>query len=172
MDARTYSVTEHLRAGRPVEIRAIRREDEADMLAAAERTSAQSLYRRFFTVRRQFSRKEIDYFVDVDFVDHVALVAVVDESGAPVIVGGGRYVVVKPGTAEVALAIIDAYQGQGLGTMLMRHLAGLARQRGLTELTAEVLPENRSMLKVFEGSGLRMSTRRDPDVVHVMLALS
>jgi GNAT superfamily N-acetyltransferase len=172
MDARTYSVTEHLDDGRPVEIRAIRRGDEADMLAAVGRTSTQSLYRRFFTVRRHFSRKEIDYYLDVDFVDHVALVAVAEEAGGPVIVGGGRYVVVKPGTAEVAFAIIDAYQGHGLGTVLMRHLTGLARERSLTELTAEVLPENQSMLKVFEGSGLPMRTRREPDLVHVMLALS
>ena len=57
------------------------------------------------------SEKETDYFLDVDFVGHVALVAVADEAGQPTIVGGGRYVVVQPGQAEVAFAIIDAYPG-------------------------------------------------------------
>jgi RimJ/RimL family protein N-acetyltransferase len=54
----------------------------------------------------------------------------------------------------------------------MRHLAAIARTAGLDELIAEVLPDNIAMLKVFEKSGLRVSTRREPRVVHVALGLS
>ena len=77
----------------------------------------------------------------IDFRTHVALVAVVQEDGQPVIVGGGRYIVAKPGSAEVAFAIIDEYQGQGIGGALLRHLVALAREAGLKELIAEVLPK-------------------------------
>jgi GNAT superfamily N-acetyltransferase len=77
-----------------------------------------------------------------DFIDHVALVAVVEESGRPVIVGGGRYVVMQPGKAEVAFAVVDQYQRQGIGASLMHHLAAIARGAGLEELIAEVLPDN------------------------------
>jgi hypothetical protein len=56
--------------------------------------------------------------------------------------------------------------------MLMRHLAAIARGAGIKELIAEVLPENTAMLKVLEGSGLPMTTRRDPGVLHVALQLS
>jgi GNAT superfamily N-acetyltransferase len=111
LEAANYSAT--LRDGRRV--------------AAAARSSAQSLYRRFFAVRRDFTETEIESFVNVDFVDHVALVAVVEESGRPVIAGGARYAVVRPGTAEVAFTVIDEYQGQGLGTAFMHHLAAIAR---------------------------------------------
>ena len=85
------------------------------MHAAIARSSSGSLYRRFFAVRRVFSEKETDYFLDIDFVNHVALVAVATDAGQPTIVGAGRYVVVQPGHAEVAFAIIDAYQGLGIG---------------------------------------------------------
>ena len=171
MDFANYSVSETLRDGRKIEIRAQRPQDREGMLAAIGRTSSGSLYRRFFGVRREFSKKETDYFLDIDFVNHVALVAVADDSGQRTIVGGGRYVVVQPGQAEVAFAIIDAYQGLGMGSALMRNLATLGREAGLREFIAEVLPENAPMLKVFERSGLAMSTRRDGAVVHLTLRL-
>jgi GNAT superfamily N-acetyltransferase len=83
-----------------------------------------------------------------------------------------EYVVVQPGQAEVAFAIVDAYQGLGIGSALMRHLATLGRDAGLRELIAEVLAENASMLNVFERSGLTMNTRREGPVVHVTLHYS
>jgi GNAT superfamily N-acetyltransferase len=67
--------------------------------------------------------------------------------------------------------VVDAYQGQGLGGALMRHLAGIARDAGLAELTAEVLAENAAMLKVFAKCGLPLTTKRESDVVHVTLRL-
>ena len=171
LEAANYSAFETLRNGRRVEIRALRPDDRADLIAAVARSSAQSLYRRFFAVKRDFSEPEIEFFLNVDFVDHVALVAVVDEHGPPVIAGGARYVVVQPGKAEVAFAVVDQYQGQGLGAALMHHLATIARRAGLEELIAEVLPDNSSMLKVFEKSGLPLSIKREPQVVHVALRL-
>jgi RimJ/RimL family protein N-acetyltransferase len=170
-EAARYSAIEALRDGRRVEIRALRPDDRDGLLAAAGRSSAQSLYRRFFAVRRGFTEREIAFFSNVDFVDHVALVAVVEEDGRPVIVGSGRYVVTQPGQAEVAFAVIDQYQGQGIGAALMRHLAAIARATGLRELTAEILPDNSPMLKVFEKSGFPLTTKRESRVVHVTLRL-
>jgi RimJ/RimL family protein N-acetyltransferase len=171
LEAGKYSAIETMRDGRQVEIRALRPDDRADLVAAVGRTSTQSLFRRFFAVRRGFTEREIAFFVNVDFVDHVALVAVVEEGGKPMIVGGGRYVVVQPGKAEVAFAVVDQFQGQGIGATLMRHLAAIAREAGLQELIAEVLPDNTPMLKVFEKSGLRLSVKREPGVIHVTLRL-
>jgi RimJ/RimL family protein N-acetyltransferase len=170
-EAAKFSAAEVLRNGRPVEIRALRPDDQAGLIEAVSRTSDQSLYRRFFGVRRGFSEKEVAFYVNVDFVKHVALVAVVEEGGRQMIVGGGRYVVVQPGTAEVAFAVVDEFQGQGIGAALMRHLTTIARHARLTELIAEVLPDNSPMLKVFEKSGLRLNTRREPGVVHITLQL-
>jgi RimJ/RimL family protein N-acetyltransferase len=170
-DAANYTAIETLRDGRSMAIRALRPNDEADLMAAVRRSSAESLYRRFFGLKRHFSEQEIAFFLNVDFVSHVALVAVIDEDGRPVIIGGGRYIVEEPRKAEIAFAVVDEYQGQGIGAALMLHLAGIAREAGLEELTAEVLPDNTSMLKVFEKSGLRLSTQRESEVVHVNLQL-
>jgi RimJ/RimL family protein N-acetyltransferase len=172
MNAAKYCVVNLMRDGRPMEIRALKAEDRADLLGAVERTSEQSLYRRFFGMKRGFSEKEIEFFVNVDFVNHVALVATVEQGNRTVIVGGGLYVIVQPGTAEVAFAVVDEYQGQGIGGALLRHLVAIARDAGLAKLVAEVLPDNIPMLKVFEKSGLRYATRREGRVVHVTLRLS
>jgi GNAT superfamily N-acetyltransferase len=171
-EAIKYSALERLRDGREIEIRALRPADEDAMLAAVDRTSAQSLYRRFFGAKRHFSESEKSFFLHVDFVNHVALVAVVKEGNRTVIVGGGRYIIVRPATAELAFAVVDEYQGLGIGAALMRHLTLLARGAGIKELVAEVLPENLPMLNVFQSSGLRMQTKRGAGVVEVTLKVS
>ena len=172
LDAARYLVVEAMRDGRKLEIRALRPQDLTDLRAAVDRTSAQSLYRRFFGAKRSFSDKEVAFFVNVDFANHVALVAVVEERGHTAIVAGGRYIVQQPGKAEIAFVVVDDYQGQGIGSALLRHLAILARNAGLKEFAAEVLPENIPMLKTFEKSGLKMSTKREAGTVHVALELA
>src|SRR5437764_15427992 len=88
------------------------------LAAAVARTSAQSLYRRFFEIKSHFTEPEIEFFLNVDFDKHVALVALVEENGGPVVIGGTRYIVVQSGKAEVAFALIDEYQGHGIGRAL------------------------------------------------------
>jgi RimJ/RimL family protein N-acetyltransferase len=105
-------------------------------------------------------------------VNHVALVAVLNVDGRALIVGGGRYIVSQPGVAEVAFGIDDAYQGRGLGGLLMKHLIALARASALRQLVAEVLPGNIAMLNVFKKAGLEMTTKREDGVAHVTLRLA
>jgi RimJ/RimL family protein N-acetyltransferase len=170
-EAGSFSAHEMLADGCRIEIRALRPDDRPALLAAIEQISTQSLYRRFFGVRRAFTEQEMAFFLKVDFVSHVALVAVAGESGCPVIAGGGRYIVVQPGTAELAFAVVDKYQRKGIAAALLRHLVAIARKAGLRRLIAEVLPDNLPMLKLFEKSGLTLSTKRDSGVLHVSLDL-
>ena len=74
-----FSSVEALRDGRCVEIRALRPEDWEGLVDAVNRSSAESLRRRFFAIRRHFSEREIDFFSNIDFVNHVALVVVAEE---------------------------------------------------------------------------------------------
>jgi RimJ/RimL family protein N-acetyltransferase len=171
-EAAKYSAFELLRDGRRIEIRALRPEDRSDIVAAVDHMSVKSLYRRFFGLKRHFSEREIDFFLNVDFTNHVVLIAVTRDAGRAAIVGGGRYIVVRPGVAEVAFTVVDKFQGQGIGRVLMRHIAALARDAGLQELIAEVLPENTPMLKVFEKSDLKHRTVQGDGVVHVTLQLT
>lgn len=166
-----YSAIEFLRDGHRVEIRALKPADRPALEAAVDKTSPQSLYRRFFAVRTAFTEDQANFFVNVDFKTHIALIAVVEDDGRPIIVGGGRYVLVADRKAEVAFTIIDAYQGKGVGTLLLRHLTAIAKEAGLRQFVAEVLSENAPMLKLFEKSGLPMSVQREADIVHVTLDL-
>jgi len=122
-----------------------------------------------------FQRSEESFYLNIDFVSHVALVALValaEENGRQSIVGDGRYVVSEPGQAEVAFTVVDKYQGRGLGAALLRHLAVIARQGGLRELVAYVLPDNKAILKVFEESGLKYTAKREAGSIYVKLGLT
>jgi|SRR5437016_12323761 len=172
MEPAKYSSVAALRDGGRLEIRALRPNDRAALLAAAGRVAAPSLYRRFLGVKRGFTEREVAFFSNVDFVHHVALVAVIEEGGREEIVGGGRYIVVQPGQAELAFMVIDQYQGLGIGAALMSNLATIARSAGIRELIAEVLADNAQMLSVFKKSGFPLTTKRESGVLHVTLQVS
>ena len=167
-EAPNYTARELLRDGSKIEIRALQQEDEDDMLAAIGKTSAQSLQRRFFVMKRHFSDKERAFFMDIDFKNHVAIVALADDAGRKTIVGGGRYIVFEPGRAEMAFVVVDTWQSRGVGSLLMRHLVKLANDAGLKQLTADVLPENTAMIKVFGKFGFNPAPRRDPQTIHLV----
>ncbi len=82
-DPASFHATETLSDGRKVEIRAQRPEDREGLRAALRRESPESLYHRFFAVKREFSEQEAHFFLDIDFVNHVALVAEATEDGRP-----------------------------------------------------------------------------------------
>ncbi len=170
--AADFSTVETLRDGQLVLIRALKPEDRDDFIAAAGGLSMQSLRRRFFGLKRHFTEAEQHFFLDVDFINHVALIAVLEEAGRSVIAGGARYAVVKPGQAEIAFAVADKYQGLGVGAALMHHLTAIARESGLSELIAQVLPENIAMLKVLERSGLQHCKKIEAGTIHIALQLT
>lgn len=161
MDAAQYSEIEVLPDGRRITIRSLHHADRDDFIAAAKRTSSDSIYRRFFAPRREFSEREVSFFVDVDFIKHVALIAVDENGERSEIVGGGRYVVGATGQAELAFMVVDQYQGKGIGKALLRHLIAIAKESGVRELIAEVLSDNTPMLKVFERNGFRTISSRE-----------
>ncbi|MBI5261942.1 MAG: GNAT family N-acetyltransferase [Bradyrhizobium sp.] len=171
-EAAHYSATEILRDGRKIVIRALRPEDEKEMLAVLAASSLQSLRRRFFVARRHFSEKEIAFFMNVDFRNQVALVGCSEENGRPAIVGGARYIVTSPGSAEVAFFVVDAFQGRGVGSILARHLVQIARESGLHELVADVLAENGGMLNVLKKQGFEIAPAQDPQTIHLVRRLA
>jgi RimJ/RimL family protein N-acetyltransferase len=166
-----YSSTKVLRDGRRIVIRALRPGDRDGLLAAVGRVAAPSLYRRFLGAKHGFTEQEVAFFSNVDFINHVALAAAMPEDGRETIVGGARYIVGQPGQAEVAFTVIDDFQGLGIGTTLMTHLAAIAHAAGIRELIAEVLSDNAPMLAVFKKSGFPVSTRRESGVLHVTIQL-
>jgi len=91
------------------------------MLAAVDRNRSGVVAAPLLRARARVLRRGKGLLHETfDFVNHVALVAEIDEGGKPAIVGGGRYIVGHPGEAEVAFVVIDADQGQGIGASLTR----------------------------------------------------
>jgi len=170
-DPKTFHVVETLHDGRTVEIRAQEPSDRKAILEEVDHASAETLYHRFFAVKRSFTPEELHYFFDsVDFVKHVVLLAVAKASGGPRVVGGVRLVLlVEPGKAEVAFSVADDYQHHGLGAVLMHHIKEIGSEFGVKELVAEVLADNVPMIAVFDQSGLITTKWREGSTVHVTM---
>jgi RimJ/RimL family protein N-acetyltransferase len=172
----SYHYRENLRDGRSITIRAIRPDDKGSLIDALSKVSPQSLYLRLFSGKRKFSDEEMTQITGVDFVNVVALVAVLNKDGMEQIMGGGRYIRIGPaGTAqraEVAFLIDDAHQGLGIGSRLFKRLAGIARDSGITHFEAEVLPSNAAMLRLFARSGLPVEKTMSGGTVHVIVQLA
>ncbi|QCU77876.1 GNAT family N-acetyltransferase [Citricoccus sp. SGAir0253] len=157
-----------LRDGTTAHLRPVGPEDASGLARMHEAQSPDSIYLRFFTFKSRLSQKELDRFTHVDYRDRVGLVVL--RGGE--ILGVGRYDRLDdPEEAEVAFNISDASQGKGIGSILMEHLAVAARENGIRRFTAEVLPENRKMLSVFQDSGFDISRRFDDGVVAVEFSI-
>src|SRR4051812_29854088 len=151
--------TAHLPDGTPVLIRPLTQEDGAELRRGLEHLSPQSAYRRFLGTPPSLTTETLRYLTDVDHVNHEALGAADPATGEGI--GVARFVrdASDPSRAEIALAITDAWQQRGLGTLLLDALATRARAVGITTLTGLVLSDNAGMLKLFERLG---PTRRRP----------
>ena len=152
-----------LRDGSVAHVRPIKPSDAPLIEAFHSRQSDESIYFRFFAPLKRLPPKDLHRFTHVDYVDRVALVATVRDD----IVGIGRYDRVSPTSAEVAFNISDHFQGRGIGSVMLEHLAAIAEEDGITRFVAEVLPQNRKMLAVFSEAGYVVSRRFEDGVVSV-----
>ena len=125
--------------------------------------SAESIYLRFFAPLKTLSDKDVARFTQVDYQSRVALVATVRGE----IIGVARYDRLDTTTAEVAFNISDAFQGKGVGSVLLEHLAAVAQERGVAKFVADVLPQNRKMIQVFNDAGYEVSHHFDNGVIAV-----
>jgi GNAT superfamily N-acetyltransferase len=172
MGTREYSVDAKLLDGSSIRIRAISGEDQERLHEHFRGLSPQSIYVRFMGFKRDLSPEDLRYLTELDFIDHVGLAAAITENGRERFIGVGRYIRgSEPRRAEVAFAVLDDFQGHGIGTILLEHLALIARQSGITELEASVLAENRQMLEVFAHSGFKIRSQLDSGVVSLYYSI-
>jgi len=173
MDPRNYSKSETLKDGTAVTVRSIRAEDSNSVLEAFKGMNKESVYRRFFSPKKELSPAELEQLTDVDFSKVVALVVTTQSSKGELLIGGGRYAVEGPGASEAEIAFVTSgdYRGLGIAALILRHLVRIAREASVSRFEAEVLAENQPMLAVFRRSGLPMQLKRDGSIFHVMLSL-
>jgi RimJ/RimL family protein N-acetyltransferase len=156
--ARTGTETVALRDGSEVIVRPVRAEDKPLFAAGWERFGEESRYERFMGVKQRLSMSELAFFTELDQDDHVAVGAIDPETGEGL--GVARYVRDRdrPDTAEAAVAVIDSWQGRGLGGVLLRRLCARAVEHGIGTFTASLFTDNHAMLRAFQRLG-RVSTR-------------
>lgn len=139
-------------------VRAIRAEDAPRVADAFATFSDRTRYQRFLGPKPKLSGAELRYLTDVDQRRHVALAAVDPADGA--FVGIARYAT-GPGeteTADVAVVIADAWQGRGLGTLLMRELIARAAANGIARLTGTTLHDNPAARALLRRVGFRTAS--------------
>jgi acetyl coenzyme A synthetase (ADP forming)-like protein len=157
-----------LRDGSTVHVRPVRRDEEDAIRAFLENVSPESIAFRFFGAPNL--SWVVAWSVDVDYADRYALVA---ETGSPrEIIAHAAYLRESEQRAEVAFLVADAWQGRGISTILLAHLAALAEAHGISTFTAQVLPANHRMIEVFRESGFPVEMRSTPDAIEVEFPVS
>jgi RimJ/RimL family protein N-acetyltransferase len=141
-----------LRDGSKVAIRQVRSTDAALLADGFARLSERSRQLRFLGVKNHLTVAELRYLTDVDHHDHEALGALSRDGRG---VGVARFIrdTEDPGSAEVAITIVDKWQGRGLGTKLLELLSDRARHEGVARFTAAVAADNIASSKLVRNAG-------------------
>ncbi len=148
-----------LRDGSTVHVRPIRADDKPQIQDFLEALSPESIGFRFFGAPSLTWVTK--WSLDVDYADRFSLVAVSGDA----IIAHAAYIRTRGRRAEVAFLVADAWQGHGIATILLAHLASIAELHDIVTFTAEVLPHNHRMIDVFRQSGFPVDMRSTPDAI-------
>ncbi|HEX3244517.1 MAG TPA: GNAT family N-acetyltransferase [Chloroflexota bacterium] len=150
--------------GRIVHVRSVSEGDREALSALHTRASPRSRYLRFFSAGISIDR-EVQRIVMPG--DHVALVA--EHDGLAV--GVASYEILSGARAEFAILVDDAWQGDGIGSLLIEHLAAVARRAGIQELVGDVLAANATMLRATASlaPGIARQHGEDMSVVRIYI---
>ena len=161
LNASEYLATETLPNGLQLLIRATEPHD--DLAGAIQRkASPQSFFYRFLRPKHYLTDEEIASLRNCDFISQVALIGLVRHNLRMAIVAGARYWITRPDEAEIAFIVADAFQKQGIGTAMLKHLCSIARQAGLKHFYALAIPDNEGAARLLNKLGFPCDIRRDP----------
>lgn len=144
-----------VRTGHTVWVRQVRSTDAVELQRAFALLSDLSRYRRFLTGTPRLTDRQATYFSDVDHHHHEALVALPEERATD-IVGVARFIRHRaaPTDADLAITVVEEWQGRGLATTLLRLLSMRAREVGVRRFTVDMLADNAAVLALVRGAGL------------------
>ena len=145
------------KTGLPITLRPVKISDESLIKDFFYSLSDQSLYRRFISTRRDMPHERLQEFVVIDYTQEMVILATTGSEEQEKVVGVGQYGIGQDvHSAEVAFAVRDREQKQGIGTELLSYLIYLGKRNGLLAFSAEVLYENRPMLSIFDKAGFQI----------------
>ena len=166
-ETRLHPEAVHLSDGTPVTLRPIRPDDAKFLQALHSRLSAESVFLRFLEQRTTLSDQDARRLATVDYRTTMALVATHGAGSAEEIIGVARYAATdpaRPDTAEAAIVVEDAFQGRGLGTILVDRLVRYARGRDIHAFVASVHYSNAEIMHFIQRSGLPAEKRLEAGV--------
>ncbi|MBE0555907.1 MAG: GNAT family N-acetyltransferase, partial [Proteobacteria bacterium] len=137
--------------GLRVQFRAIKPSDEEEMRKLFYRFSDTAVYYRYFSPIKTMPHHKMQEYVNIDCQRIMSIVGTVEQSGTEKVIAEGRYVRhhERP-VADVAFVVDEKYQGLGIASYLFEMLIRVAREQGIVGFTADVIADNKAMLKVFE----------------------
>jgi len=159
--------------GTNVAIRQVQPKDAALLAGGFARLSPESRHSRFLAIKAELNPAELDYFTEVDHHHHEALGALSRLDGRGL--GIARYIrdPERPEVAEIAITIVDDWQGRGLGTELLRRLADRAYEEGITHFTALVASDNLAVVRLLKRIGVDVRpTSFEPGAVEYDITLA
>jgi RimJ/RimL family protein N-acetyltransferase len=154
----TTRVHNNVRATERVLVRPLTAADSSALLAAFERLSPETRRLRFLSAGAGMTARDAERLTTVDHHDHEALAAIAPATDE--IIGVARYIALPgdPGAAEIAVTVVDDWQGQGIGRRLVTPLVERARENGFERLIAYVDPTNRRVIEWLERHGAKRSS--------------
>lgn len=157
-----WATTVVLGDGESAFIRPLVASDREALRLFHERQSSESIYRRYFSPKPTLTDRELTHFTEVDMVDRAALLV---ELHGEFVAWASYERWAGRNEAEAAFMVDDDHHGRGIATLLLEHLAAVARSNGIARFTAEVMGENRGMLAVFAKAGWPLQRRFESGVV-------
>jgi GNAT superfamily N-acetyltransferase len=135
--------------------------------------SDETVYYRFFNIVKAMPHEKIQPFVNIDYREEMAIVALLGEPGDEEIIAIGRFKTdPADNLAEVAFVVRDDWHDRGIGTYLMQKLIEIARERSIEGFKADVLGENKKMLHVFHKCGYPIHSKLEDGVYSLTIDFS
>lgn len=162
--------TRTFKGGQVINFRPIRPSDEEGMRKLFYRFSDTAVYYRYFTPVTAMPHARMQEYVNIDYTDTISIVGLTGRADKERVVAEGRFVRGrKEGYAEVAFVVDEAFQNMGIATGMLNMLTDIAKERGLTGFTADVLSSNRQMLTVFKKLGTSCTVTMSEGVYEITI---
>jgi len=163
-----YNWSYNLPDGRQIKIRPIRPTDESKLRQFFYGLSEEDVYYRFMGALRTLPHTKAQPLVVLDYEEKFAIAGYIGDEPDDEFVGVARWFLDRAtNMAEVAFTVLPGWQGQGVGAYLLKTLADVGKEKGISGFTAEVLGTNRKMLNVFYKSGFKVHSQLEDGVYNV-----
>ena len=163
-----FATKQTFKGGVEVSFRAIKPSDEEGMRRLFYRFSDEAVYYRYFSPIKTMPHSRMQTYVNVDYRRALSVVGIANDGH---IVAEGRYAQEHNSLyADLAFVVDEQYQGLGIATYLYRVLIRLAKQRGIKGFSADILAENKRMMKVIEKGGLPVKARLEAGVYQLTIS--